>query len=102
MIHKDDGKEFGVIIKDNLPYFNSRDFDEVFLNHIQILMSFKRRTCNEENIKYNFFVQDDQNSIMAQGEPMPLVFIESSSEYRPAVRAATIPSENEGVSYYSV
>ena len=102
MIHKDDGKEFGVIIKDNLPYFNSRDFDEVFLNHIQILMSFKRRTCNEENIKYNFSVQDDQNSIMTQGEPMPLVFIESSSEYRPAVRAATIPSENEGVSYYSV
>ena len=86
------------MFKHNLPHVNNRDFDDAFLNHIQYLMSFKRRACNEENRKYDFFVKDDEHSVMAQADNTPIVFIESSSEYRPS----SCPSDHGGVSYYSV
>ena len=85
-------------LKQNLSNFDNQVFDNVFIDHILHLMSFKRRSYNEEKNKYDFFVKDDEHSVMAQADTTPILCIETSSEYRPA----SLPSDHGGVSYYSV
>ena len=61
-----------------------RDFDDAFINHIHYLMSFKNINCDKSKVRFDFsIIQDDQNSIFVEAEPISHVILESSSDYQP-------------------
>lgn len=86
------------LLKQNLPNYSSQEFDDAFLNHIIYLMSFKRKDENEKKSKYNFFIQDDQQSIMVHVDSSPVILLESLSDYVPASQS----SHNNVQSNYSI